>query len=197
MVRRTLTCNIEARSERPEEREFKRDALKRARTERERFIAAALTIVRAYLAAGAPGACKPVASYGDWSRMVRSPLVWLGEPDPWESVEASRVEDPVLSAIREFFTLWPTYFKLDWPYTVKRMIEIALEDAQQAGPFNTPVLQSFLIIVAAQRGKPDVVSPDRLGWWLRGISGRVVVGRRLVREFDNASNVVAYRLINV
>jgi len=197
MVRRTLTCNIEALDERPEKRQFKADALGRARAERERYIAAALTVVRAYLAAGAPKACNPVASYGDWSQMVRSPLVWLGEPDPWESVETSRMEDPVLSAIREFFTLWSTYFRLDWPYTVKRMIEIALEEAQQAGNFNTPVLKSFLLTIAAQRGKPDVISPERLGWWLRHTSGRVVIGHRLVKEHDSLSNTIAYRLVIV
>jgi hypothetical protein len=196
MVRRGLTCNLEALDERPEEREFKGDALKRARAERERYIAAALTVARAYLAAGAPKVSKPIASYGEWSTMARCPLVWLGEPDPWLSVEASRKEDPVLSAIREFFTLWPIYLKLDWLYTTARIIEIALEDAR-SGNFNTPDLRNFLLKVAAERGKPDVISPDRLGWWLRHISGRVVDGRRLVKEHDSGSNVAAYRLINV
>ena len=196
MVRRGLTCNLEALDERPEEREFKGDALKRARAERERYIAAALTVARAYLAAGAPKVSKPIASYGEWSTMARCPLVWLGEPDPWLSVEASRKEDPVLSAIREFFTLWPIYLKLDWLYTTARIIEIALEDAR-SGNFNTPDLRNFLLKVAAERGKPDVISSDRLGWWLRHISGRVVDGRRLVKEHDSASNVAAYRLINV
>jgi hypothetical protein len=197
MVRRGLRCDLEALDERPEEREFKGDALQRARTERERLIAAALTVVRGYLAAGAPKVCKPVASYGEWSTMARSPLVWLGEPDPWLSVDASRKDDPVLSAIREFFTLWPIYCKLDWLYTVRRIIEIALEDAQQRGNFNTPDFKIFLLKVAAERGKPEIISPERLGWWLRHISGRVVDGRRLIKEHDSANNVIAYRLINV
>jgi hypothetical protein len=197
MVRRGLTCNLEAFDERPEEREFRRNALARARAEREPYIAAALTAVRGYLVAGAPKMSRPIASYGEWSTMVRNPLIWLGEPDPWLSVEASRKEDPVLSAIREFFTLWPIYFKLDWLYTVRRIVEIALEDARQPGNFNAPDLKNFLLKVAAERGKPDIVSPDRLGWWLRHVSGRIVDGRRLVKEHDSTTNVAAYRLIGV
>ena len=197
MVRRGLVCDLEALDERPEEREFKGDALARARTERERYIAAALTVARAYLAAGAPKVCKPIASYGLWSTLARSPLAWLGEPDPWASVEASRKDDPVLTAIREFFTLWPIYLRLDWPYTTASIVRTAEEDAQRPGNFNEPDLKNFLLKVAAERGRPSVISPERLGRWLRQVSGRVVDGRRLVKEYDAVNNVAAFRLINV
>ena len=82
MVRRGLTCELEAREERPELRAFKRNALKRARADRAYYIAAVLTIARAYLTAKAhPFAARsaPTTIGGRWSR---SPLVWLGEPDP-------------------------------------------------------------------------------------------------------------------
>ena len=196
MVRRGLVCDLEALDERPEEREFKGDALARARTERERYIAAALTVARAYLAAGAPKVCKPIASYGLWSTLARSPLAWLGEPDPWASVEASRKDDPVLTAIREFFTLWPIYLRLDWPYTTASIVRSAEEDAQRPGNFNEPDLKNFLLKVAAERARPSVISPERLGRWLRQVSGRVVDGRRLVKEYDAVNNVAAFRLIN-
>jgi hypothetical protein len=51
--------------------------LRHALDERAAYIAAALTITRAYLAAGAPQVCGALGSYPEWSRMVRSPLVWL------------------------------------------------------------------------------------------------------------------------
>ena len=38
--------------------------------------------------------------------MVRSPLVWLGEPDPTKSIDEIRDEDTELTNIREFFELW-------------------------------------------------------------------------------------------
>ena len=49
MVRRGLVCNLEARDERPELRVFKRNALKTAAANRESYVAAGLTIMRAYL----------------------------------------------------------------------------------------------------------------------------------------------------
>ena len=74
MVRRGLVCNLETLVERPELREFKKDALDHAANHRAAYVAAVLTIIRAYLAAGAPQVCGPFGSYTAWSRMVRSPL---------------------------------------------------------------------------------------------------------------------------
>ena len=64
------------------------------------YIAAALTIVRAYLAADCPGLLPPVASFRDWSHLVRSPLVWLGRADPVDTMEAARADDPTRSNLR-------------------------------------------------------------------------------------------------
>jgi hypothetical protein len=113
--------------------------------------------------------------------MVRSPLVWLGEPDPVASIDASRAEDPELSNICEFFDLWLAYeIGLDTPYTTADLIEFACRP-QAPNNYNPPVFKLFLLRVAASKGDAGVISPDRLGWWLRKISGRVVNGHRLVR----------------
>ena len=127
--------------------------------------------------------------------MARAPRVWLGEPDPTDSIEEIRAEDPVLNEIREFFSMRPTYFELDWRYTVARMVEIAEEDAGRPTNLNSPDLKKFLLRVAAERGRSDVISPDRLGRWLRRISGRVVARHRLIKEHDPVRNVAAYRFI--
>ena len=97
LVRRTLRCRLDAVVERPELREFKKNPLSDALQDRAAYVAAALTIIRAYLAAGAPEVCGPLGSYAAWSRMVRSPLVWLGQPDPFNSTEKTREEDPELA----------------------------------------------------------------------------------------------------
>ena len=193
MVRRGLLIDLEALEERPELRVFRHDALARAGADRARYVAAALTIVRAYLAAGAPEVCGPFASYAQWSKTARAPLVWLGEPDPTDSIEEIRNEDPVLSDIREFFGLWPTYMTLDTTYTTPRIIEIAEEDARRPGNFNTPDLRNFLLKVAA--AKTGGVSPERLSRWLRTISGRVVAGCRLVKGTGGRN--VNFRLVKV
>ena len=64
--------------------------------DRGKYIAACLTICRAYIAAGRPDKLPKLASFGGWSDTVRSALVWLGEADPVKShghVEGRRPRD--------------------------------------------------------------------------------------------------------
>jgi hypothetical protein len=185
MVRRGLVCNLEARMERPELREFQSDALERAAANRGTYVAAALTVMLGYLAAGTPSqGCSVLGSYLEWSRIVRSPLIWLGEMDPVKSMDLIREEDPELSSIREFFELWLAYdLGLDTPYTTSRIIEIA-NASGAANDFNPPAFQEMLLRVAGDKGK---ISAVRLGWWLRRISGRVVGDYRLVKGHLNTA----------
>jgi hypothetical protein len=188
MVRRGFVCNLEALDERPELRTFKQDALKHVAANRGVYVAAALTIVRAYLTAGAPPVCGPFGSYAEWSTMVRSPLICLGEPDPVASMDKTREEDPELSDIRELFGLWLDYeLDLDVSYRTGRIIEVAC--APPAG-FNAPVFKQFLVRIAGDRD--GNISAKRLGEWLRRISGRVVAGYRLIREQQRS--VAAFQL---
>jgi hypothetical protein len=188
MVRRGLVCNLEALDERPELRVFQKDALELAADNRGAYVAAALTIVRAYLAAGSPKICGPFGSYAAWSTMVRSPLVWLDEPDPIISMEGIRDEDTVLNSIREFFGLWLDYgLDLGTPYLTASIIEEAITvPPHYWGPM---ALKQFLLRVAASKGDPNVISTERLGHWLSKISGRVV------RLIDAQGTQNRYRLI--
>jgi hypothetical protein len=185
MVRRGLMCNLEALVERPELREFKKDPLDHAASHRGTYVAAVLTIVRAYRKAGAPRVCGPFGSYAAWSQMVRSPLVWLGEPDPIASMDAARVEDPVLDEIRELFRFWTDYnLDLLVPHTSTRIIELACERMGGGSvlDFNPPAFEEFLRRIAGD--KNGEISPKRLALWLRKISGRVVDGYRLEHGHD-------------
>ena len=184
MVRRGLGCNLDALTERPELRAFKRNPLHQALTDRGTYVAAVLTIIRAYLTAGAPTVCGALGSYMAWSKMVRGPLVWLGQPDPVASMESARQEDPVLATIREFFDLWLNYLELDQSYTAGEIIETAC-GTPACGDFNPQPFKELLLRVAT--GDKGTVSAKRLGWWLRGINGRVVAGYRLISARLNAS----------
>ena len=179
MVRRGLTCNLDALDERPELREFRRDPLRQVLADRGAYVAAALTIMRAYLAAGAPQVCGALGSYPEWSRMVRNPLVWLGQPDPIGSMDSARDEDPELNDVRELFELWSGYFDLDQKVTTGQVIEAACA-APAGNDYNRQPLKDLLLRVASDRdGGGGGISAKRLGWWLRGISGRVEAGYRL------------------
>jgi hypothetical protein len=188
MVRRGLVCNLEALDERPELRVFQNDALEVAADNRGAYVAAALTIARAYLAAGAPPVCGPFGSYAAWSRMV--PLIWLDEPDPIISMEGIRGEDVVLNSIREFVSLWLDYgLGLNTPYLTADLIEEAcIASPNYWGPMS---FKQFLLRVAASKGDSGVISADRLGHWLRKISGRIV------RVTDAQGAQRKYRLVRV
>ena len=86
------------RIERPELRQFKRNPMQEILADRGVYIAAALTICRAYAVAGRPGRLPQLASYGEWSDTVRSALVWLGEADPVKSQDKSHADDPEADA---------------------------------------------------------------------------------------------------
>jgi hypothetical protein len=177
MVRRGLVCNLDTLEEQPELRQFRRDPLQAVLSDRGPYVAAALTVIRAYLAAGAPRVCGTIGSYADWSRMVRAPLIWLGQPDPVESMNAARIEDPERSDIREFFLLWVDELNLDERYTTARILEVANEP-MSSGDYNRRPLKELLLRVAGERNGKEI-SAGRLGWWLRRISGRVEAGYRL------------------
>ena len=194
MLRRGLICELKALSERPELREFRRDTLALAYNRRADYVAAALTIVRAYIAAGRPRVCDSLGSYGAWSNMVRSPLVWLGERDPRQSMDEVRAENPELLLIAEFHQLWLDYrIPLNTPYTVARIIELA--DANAPSKFNPPALRDFLLRIARDKNRNEI-SPERLGNWLRK-SCRIVGDYQLVRGQDSHTKRAHYSLVKI
>jgi putative DNA primase/helicase len=194
MLRRGLICELKALSERPELRQFKRDALAIAYNRRAEYVAAALTIVRAYIAAGRPRVCDSLGSYGAWSSMVRSPLVWLGERDPRQSMDEVRAENPELLLISEFHQLWLDYrIPLSTAYTVARIIELA--EVNTPSKFNPPALRDFLLRIARDKNRNEI-SPERLGSWLRK-SCRIVGDYQLVRGRDSHTKTANYALVKI
>ena len=182
MVRRTLLAVLDANMERPELREFERNPVAEVLANRGTFVAACLTIIRAYVAAGSPGRLAPVASFEDWSDTGRSALVWLRQEDPCASMEEAREDDPELSDLRMVVTAWHDAFGTD-PITVRKAIETATALVGQAdghGDVPTygatvvpahPELKDALIQVGGIRGAIDGI---RLGRWMRDHDGRIV-----------------------
>jgi hypothetical protein len=190
MARRGITCELDAREERPELRKFQHNARRRAGTGRGKYIAAAFTIVRAHIAVGSPAALDPIGSYEEWCSRVRDPLVWLGMPDPGASMSRNFEKDDVLGAIREFFALWPDYLQLNHPYEVSQIIYAGMGPALM--PLNA--LGLFLVRAAGIRGKPGEVSEVHLARWFRSICGRTVDGRRLLHGRDPVTRRATYSL---
>lgn len=114
LARRVVPIDLDAGMERPEEREgFKHaDLLSWCRMNRGRLVAAGLTILRGYIAAGKPRQdVKPYGSFEAWSDLIRSSLVWAGMPDPAAGRERVREHsDPTRDALREALQAWREVF---------------------------------------------------------------------------------------
>jgi putative DNA primase/helicase len=164
LVRRTLVCRLDANLENPEDRTFESDPVKVILLDRGRYVAACLIIARAYLAAGSPNLCRPLPSFEPWSNLVRSPLVWLGMPDPCSSMEMARAEDPIRASRAAVFSAWEKEIALGRPgHTTSELVETA--EQYDGISFFCPDFRKACLEVAAERSG-TVVSPRRLGKWL-------------------------------
>ena len=104
--RRVVRCCLDAGIEHPETRQFTRNPKQEILADRGKYIAACLTICRAYAVAGRPNLLPQLASYGEWSDTVRSALVWLGEADPVKSQDKSHADDPEVMALLTVLNEW-------------------------------------------------------------------------------------------
>jgi hypothetical protein len=191
MTRRTIICNLDAGLERPESRKFNHLPVDDVLADRGKYVAAALIVVRAYVVALFPGKLRPLASFEEWSDFVRSPLVWLGLPDPVDTTEAAREDDPELIALRDLLTTW-TEAVGPRAVTVRAAIEIAASrhHSQIGEPTDLafPDFQEALLSIAGFKGSID---SRRLGNWLRSKEGRIIGGVRFTKGTPDAHSKVA------
>ena len=181
LCRRVITAILDAQLERPELREFSGNPVAKILADRGKYIAAALTICRAYIVAGRPDKKVQLASFGGWSDTVRSALMWLGEADPVDSIEASRGEDPELVDLNEMLHAWTEVLGVGrrYRFTLAEVIKIASEETltfQTCWPRLKGAIQS---VAAGPRGMADA---KKLGFWMRSKRGRIASGRRFAND---------------
>ena len=188
MIRRGLPCNLDAKMERPETRSFSGDPVAEIMKDRGKYIAAALTIARAYAVGGERIQCDhPIASYGEWSKFVREPLIWLGKEDPVKTQEQSREEDPNRSAALQLIGQWRKHLYVGTPYKTGEIIARATAFANQER-----VLPDLWAVLLERAGTPrgQEIDARRLGLWLRSLRGQVYV----IRDENNQS-LQRYRIV--
>jgi hypothetical protein len=191
VCRRSLTANLNPRVERPELRQFAFDPVDRVLADRGKYIAAALTICRAYRVSGQPGKAPKLASFEGWSDTVRSALIWLGKADPVQSMELARAEDPELAELNDMLEGWseaigvgvPTRSKLNSVIT-RGTAMVRQTDGSELGPAH-PVFHAALVgIVQRSEKKPAKIDAHMLGKWLQTVKGRIVDGRYFQCKVD-------------
>lgn len=178
MTRRVVLCSLDPDMERPELRSFAHNPFEEVLADRGKYVAAALIVVRAYVVAGYPSALPDLASFEDWSRLVRSALVWLGRADPCETMNKARAEDPITTQLGNLLTSWYDAVQGS-ARTTAQIKEVAAEQNTFGGLLN-PVLREALIEVADD-GRGGVNS-KKLGHYLKRYEGRIVSGLKLMSE---------------
>jgi putative DNA primase/helicase len=181
-----LSVSLDARVERPETRTFKNpDPIEVVRDNRAKYVAAALTILRAYHVAGRPQMPNtPLGSFEVWSRWVRDALIWLGEPDPCKTMERIRIEDPRLKELAAVLGYWKSAIG-ERPVTVKELIDMATDRYVPSShgvdlngsDFMHPDFREALLVVGGDGG---FINSRRLGNWLSKHKAKVVGNLRLV-----------------
>jgi len=166
LTRRTLMCALDAHCEHPERRNFNVDVIELARAERAKLVVAALTVLRAWHVVGETIERPTVGSFEQWSNRVRSPLLWLGQADPCDTMLKVQIEDPLLLSLATVMAEWRQKVGMRVEKTVQQVINCAIN----ANDFHVALLN------VAQGRNSSIVSNERLGRWLRKNEGRVVDG---------------------
>jgi putative DNA primase/helicase len=168
LTRRTLLCSLDAGCEHPEQRSFDTDIAEHAHRKRDRLVAAALTVLRAWHMAGEAPQAKPLGSFEDWSYRVREPLLWLGHADPCDTMIKVKAGDPARAALTAVAAQWKENFGIGTQWTVQDILTRS---------FNVTELHTALTVAAC--GAAGVVNNRTVGRWLKKVEGRIVDGLTL------------------
>jgi phage gp37-like protein len=191
ICRRVITINLDAGMERPELRQFDFDPIERVLADRGKYIAAGLTICRAYFVAGRPDKAPKLASFEGWSDAVRSALIWLGKEDPVKSMEFARQEDPELVELAEMLEAWSEVMGMGGDSRAK-LADVLLrcssmsrdsEDGELV-PTYPRLNAAFKVVGQRYLGKPALPDARLLGKWLQRFKGRPVGGKKFMNLPD-------------
>jgi putative DNA primase/helicase len=176
LTRRSLIARLDPKTERPELRQFDYDPLADAKDNRGELIAAALTIMKAYHAAGQPERPPQLQGFAEWSDIVRGALIWVGLDDPQATQDRLRENDPQLTKLIRVATVWRKAFDFN-PTTTAEAVTKA-EEKKKTGiwednksPANPDLLDALMAV--GRRG--TMLNPEAIGNYLRSVVDRVVV----------------------
>lgn len=187
-----LDSPLERPRDRPEE-SFRRPRLATWIAEnRTRLLGAALTILRAYSAAGRPRQeLQPWGSFDEWSDAVRAPLVWAGLPDPAAArsglFDASDAES---RSAGELLAAWA-----EVGLSKGMSAADAIRSAQSATPGTPRGRLADAIADACTSIEGRRPSAQTLGFRLRALRGRVIGGRRL-EQVSRGRNGQVWRVVS-
>jgi hypothetical protein len=187
MTRRCLTVNLDPVCETPASRTYKNPNVHNDLCrDREKYVSAALTILRAWIVTGRPMTeCRPVNSFQEWSDLCRQPLLWLGLPDPATGLFAVMNEDPTRDTLGRLLHVWKYHFG-----TGPKMVRDAVAKAEES------FKGEFYEIVSDIASDRNGINRRILGHWIKRNANRIVDGLRFVPDGGSRS-AAAYRVESV
>lgn len=183
-ARRIIHIRLDLLAEHPEQRSgFRHPNLIAWITEnRSRLIAAALTILSAYLKAGRPDqGLTPYGSFEGWSDLVRQAVVWVGLPDPCLTrIKLAEASDTTIDVLSQLIAAWKLYDPGRRGVVISEMLgELYSQqrDYTSGDPASVAMRGALENMVSCPAGKPP--SPRQVGNRLRHFRRRVVGGEYL------------------
>ena len=175
-ARRVCHIRLESPLENPEDRSgFKyADIRKHVRQNRPALLAAALTIVRGYIATGRPDQhLKPWGSFEGWSDLVRASIVWCGLSDPGETrTELRLTSDSEAGSLRQMLVAVAHVDQDQHGLRTSDLLKIATGKDQSYGNGDADLLREGIEMFC--EASIDRINTRRLGVRLSHFRNRVV-----------------------
>jgi hypothetical protein len=163
---------------------YQGNPVEKVRADRESYVSAVLTIIRAWRAAGSPRSeVDAIVSYdGAWSDYCRQPLIWLGLSDPANALLEQVRHDPDGDALLGLMVEWRDEFG-SIPTTVRKAVDAAY--------INDRLLDAIREFPVEERGQ---INHSKLGWMLKKNANRIVGGLEFQRA--EADGRTAWKVIS-
>ncbi len=200
LVRRSVQCRLEPAQENPEARDASAfrypDLLAHVHAHRERYLGAALTILRAYAFAGRPQVQgRSAGSYTSWSRVVRDAILWAGGADPIVTQDRLRADaDVERDDTGNLLRTWHELIKDEWVSTRGLLEHAQLATGSVAAGAHLP---GVLALADAIEGVlPQGIKPSSkaLGNRMRKMRKLRVDGMILEDRLDTITNAKLWRV---
>jgi hypothetical protein len=205
LARRTAHVRLESDQENPETRQGFKHArlLDWVRENRPRLVAAALTLLRAYLLAGSPDqAIAPWGSFDGWSGLIRQALVFAGAVDPGLAREKLKEEsDSSAGALADLLVGWEEVCRrYNGACSVNQALdELRRNDSESTGPHPSEPRRYSRLRDALSELCPTppgkLPSARSVGNKLRGLKGRVANGRKLSLAHSHTREGATWRVV--
>jgi len=181
MPRRACHIRLETPLENPEERSDlkEKELLIHTRENRAKYLAAALTILRGWFAAGQPRQALPMwGSFEEWTGVIRQACVWAGLVDPYETRKGLLgTADSVGNAFRMLVENWSKVDEHGIGFTATKL----LAELQTPGVNQSARDAMKDAVLELCPGKGDQLPSSKvLGKRFNSLKGRVAAGLRLV-----------------